>query len=70
MFTYFKNRKGDVKVVMGMISLIVFFIWFLQIQEFLKPEKKQSNRKIIILTSAGTGLTLILTVWLFQNIPF
>lgn len=55
---------------MGIISLTAFLIWFLQIQEFLKPEKKQSNRKIITLTTAGTILTIILTVSLFENIPF
>lgn len=57
-------------MAMSIISLTAFVIWFLAIQEFLKPEKKQSNRKIITLTSAGTLLTLVSTVSLFQNIPF
>lgn len=55
---------------MGIISLITIGVWFVAIQEFLKPEKKQSNRKIITLTSSGSLLTLVLTVSLFQNIPF
>ncbi len=55
---------------MGIISLITFVIWFVAIQEFLKPEKNQSNRKIITLTSAGSLLTLVLTISLFQNFNF
>ncbi|MFD2627556.1 hypothetical protein [Oceanobacillus kapialis] len=55
---------------MGIISLITIGVWFVAIQEFLKPEKKQSNRKIIILTSSGSLLTLVLTISLFQNSPF
>ncbi|KOP75621.1 hypothetical protein [Priestia megaterium] len=41
---------------MGILSLITFVIWFVAIQEFLKPEKNQSNRKIMMLTSAGSFL--------------
>ena len=54
----------------NIVTLIAFIIWYLAIQEFLKPEKKQSNRKIITLTSVGTLLTLVSTVSLFQNIPY
>ncbi|MDO6848001.1 hypothetical protein Q4S57_08575 [Priestia megaterium] len=53
---------------MGIIPLITFVIWFVAIQEFLKPEKNQSNRKIMILTSAGSLLTLVLTISLFQTL--
>lgn len=52
---------------MWIIILLTFFIWFSSIQEFLKPEKNQSNRKIISLTTAGSLLTLVLTISLFQN---
>lgn len=52
------------------IALITMAIWFFAIQEFLKPKKTQSNQKIIILTSAGTLLTLVLTFSLFQDINF
>ncbi|QKX52804.1 hypothetical protein HF394_19425 (plasmid) [Planococcus glaciei] len=54
----------------GIIALISIVIWFVAIQEFSKPEKTQSNKKLITLTSAGTLLTLILTVSLFQNLNF
>lgn len=55
---------------LGIISLITFVIWFVAIQEILKPKKDQSNRKIITLTSAGSLLTLVLTISLFQNFNF
>ncbi|PLR91666.1 hypothetical protein [Bacillus sp. T33-2] len=54
----------------GFASLASFVIWFVAIQELLKPEKKQRKRKIITLTFAGSILTLVLTISLFQNIPF
>ena len=51
----------------NIISLTAFIIWFVAIKEFLKPEKEQSNRKIITLTSVGSLLTLVLTISLFQR---
>ncbi|GAB1808460.1 hypothetical protein [Priestia megaterium] len=53
---------------MGILSLITFVIGFVAIQEFLKPEKNQSNRKIMMLTPAGSLLTLVLTISLFQTL--
>jgi len=61
-------KKGDAHMSMGIISLITFVIWFVAIQEFLTPEKNQSNRKIMVLTSAGSLLTLVLTISLFQTL--
>nr|WP_026672133.1 hypothetical protein [Alkalihalobacterium bogoriense] len=52
----------------GIISIITFVVWFLAIQEFAKPEKNQSNRKIITLTSTGSLLTLVLSISLFHNL--
>lgn len=60
--------NGDARMPMGILSLITFVIWFVVIQEFLKPEKNQSNRKIMMLTSAGSLLTLVLTISLFQTL--
>ena len=57
-------------MTIGIIALISMAIWFVAIQEFLKPEKTQSNQKIIILTSAGSLLTLVLTISLFQDLNF
>lgn len=61
-------KNGDARMSMGILSLITFVIWFVAIQEFLKPEKNQSNRKIMMLTSAGSLLTLALTISLFQTL--
>ncbi|MCR8848064.1 hypothetical protein NQ095_06565 [Rossellomorea sp. SC111] len=52
----------------GILSLLTTLIWLAAIQEFLKPDNNQSNRKIMIFTSAGTVLTLVLTVSLFQSL--
>lgn len=54
-------------MTIGIIALITMAIWFVAIQELLKPEKTQSNQKIITLTSAGTLLTLVLTISLVQD---
>lgn len=55
---------------LGITALITTVIWFVAIQEFLKPEKNQSNRKIITLTSTGSVMSLVLTISLFQNLNF
>ena len=52
----------------GILSLLTTLIWLASIQEFLKPDNSQSNRKIVIFMSAGTVLTLVLTVSLFQSL--
>lgn len=57
-------------MTIGIIALLTMAIWIFAIQEFLKPEKTQNNQKIIILTSAGTVVAVVLTASLFQNINF
>ncbi|AYV66232.1 MULTISPECIES: hypothetical protein [Niallia] len=52
------------------IALAAIAVWSIQIYELLKPSKEQNNRKIVLLTSAGSLFTIILTVSFFQNIPF
>jgi hypothetical protein len=51
----------------GILALVTMILWIIQINELLKPEEKQDNRKTIILTSFGCLLTTVLTVHLFQN---
>lgn len=51
----------------GYIALVTLAIWLVVIQEFLKNEKDQNSKKIIILSSAGTLLTLVLTISLFTQ---
>ncbi|WP_203334778.1 hypothetical protein [Planococcus beigongshangi] len=57
-------------MTIGIIGLLSIIVWYMAVKELSKPEKNQSNRKIITLTSSGTLLTLILTVSLFQNFNF
>lgn len=52
------------------IALAAIAIWSLQTYELMKPSKEQNNRKIVLLTSAGSLFTIILTVSLFQHISF
>lgn len=51
----------------GYIALVTLAIWLVVIQEFLKNENDQNSKKIIILSSAGTLLTLVLTISLFSQ---
>ncbi|GAA0440945.1 hypothetical protein GCM10008983_17570 [Lentibacillus halophilus] len=55
---------------MSIISLASMFIWIAVIYELIKPSKEVSWRKTIPLMSAGSLLTLVLTVQAFQNVPF
>ncbi|MFD2681795.1 hypothetical protein [Bacillus seohaeanensis] len=52
------------------IAMASIVIWIVQSQELMKSSKEQDGGKIVILTSAGTLLTVVLTISLFQNIPF
>lgn len=52
------------------VAMACIGIWIAQSQELVKSSKEQNGRKIVILTSAGSLLTLILTVSLFQKLPF
>jgi hypothetical protein len=54
----------------GIMTLLTTLIWLVAIQEFQKPERKQNNRIIILSTAAGSLLTLILTISLFQSLSF
>ena len=57
-------------MTMTIIVIASAFIWIAAIYELIKPSKKQNNRKIITLTSFGTLSTLIITISLFQKLPF
>ncbi|MCJ1907902.1 hypothetical protein [Planococcus ruber] len=50
-----------------LIALLSIAVWYAALQEFLKPERKQSNRKIMTLTSTGT-LPVVLTISFFQDL--
>ncbi|BAM46602.1 hypothetical protein [Amphibacillus xylanus] len=57
-------------MTMTLIIIASMFIWIYAINELIKPSKKQNNRKIITLISFGSLSTLIITVSLFQSLPF
>jgi len=52
------------------VSIASIVIWGAVTQELEKSSKDCNKRKIITLMSAGTLSTLILTIKLFQAIPF
>ncbi|MEM5622685.1 hypothetical protein AAHB56_20915 [Bacillus thuringiensis] len=45
-------------------------LWIVLITELIKPSKEQNGRKIVMLLTAGSVSTLILTVSFIQNISF
>ena len=57
-------------MTMTLIIIASMFIWIYAINELIKPSNKQNNRKIITLISFGSLSTLIITVSLFQSLPF
>lgn len=57
-------------MAIGLISLASLIIWITASKELSKPSKKRSNQRIITLMSAGCLSTLIITVSLFQDLPF
>ncbi|MDI7744178.1 hypothetical protein QMK38_19385 [Lysinibacillus fusiformis] len=52
------------------IIIATMIIWISVSRETVKPSKEINWRKTITLMSAGSVLTLLLMVLLFQNIPF
>lgn len=61
------REKEDIDVAILLIALLSIAVWYAALQEFLKPERKQSNRKIMTLTSTGT-LPVVLTISFFQDL--
>lgn len=55
---------------MSIIILASILLWSTLIYELSKSPKKQNNRKIVSLISLGSLSTLVITISLFQNLPF
>lgn len=55
-------------MTLGLISIAATFIWMLLINELIKSSKQQNGRKILLLTSSGTVLTVVLTISLIQRV--
>ena len=54
----------------NIISIVSIIIWIVLITELIKPSKEQNGRKIVMLLTAGSASTLILTVSFLQNLIF
>ncbi|GIN43772.1 hypothetical protein B4125_1570 [Bacillus paralicheniformis] len=55
---------------MSIIILASMLFWGALIYELSKSSKKQNNRKIVSLISLGSLSTLVITISLFQKLPF
>ncbi|MFP7479407.1 hypothetical protein [Terribacillus saccharophilus] len=55
-------------MTLGLISIAATVIWMLLINELIKSSKQQNGRKILLLTSSGTVLTVVLTISLIQRV--
>lgn len=56
--------------VITILAIISIFYMDCGVQRAFKNLKKKNERKLVILMSAGSLSTLILTISLFQNIQF
>ncbi|MCU4988170.1 hypothetical protein OCF10_04270 [Bacillus cereus] len=54
----------------NIIFIVSIILWIVLITELIKPSKEQNGRKIVMLLTAGSVSTLILTVSFIQNISF
>jgi uncharacterized membrane protein YkvI len=57
-------------MTMIIIILASVLLWGAVIHELSKPSKKHNYRKIVSLVTLGSLSTLIITISLFQNLPF
>lgn len=55
-------------MMIGIIALISTVIWITLIYELVKSSKDQNGRKIFLLTSTGTILTMVLSISLIQRL--
>nr|WP_058950877.1 hypothetical protein [Oceanobacillus picturae] len=58
------------KEIFFILVIISMAIWITLSREAVKPSKKINRKKMITLLSAGSLLTLILLISLFQNLTF
>ena len=58
------------KDIITIVVLLSVIIWFAVSREASKPSREIKWRKMIVLLSAGSLTTLIITISLFQNLPF
>ncbi|MCM3763851.1 hypothetical protein [Neobacillus niacini] len=58
------------KDVIAIVAIVSFVIWIAVSREAVKPSKEINWRKMITLLFAGTLSALVITITLFQNLPF
>lgn len=56
--------------IIGLLAIVTSIIWVTMTNELMKSSETQNGRKIVTLMTAGTLFTSILTVSLFQSLPF
>ena len=56
--------------VIGVIALASIVIWIAVSKEAVKPTKETQWPEMLTLLSAGTVSAFIITISLFQNLPF
>jgi len=56
--------------VITITALLAFVIWIAVSREAVRPPEKIKWKIMMLLLTAGTLSTLIITVSLFQNLPF
>ncbi|PES77565.1 hypothetical protein CN504_23950 [Bacillus anthracis] len=69
-YVYVKTKRKVLHMSINIISIVSIIIWIVLITELIKPSKEQNGRKIVMLLTAGSASTLILTVSFIQNISF
>ncbi|MBR9743284.1 hypothetical protein CWB32_04815 [Bacillus cereus] len=67
---YVKTKRKVLHMSINIISIVSIIIWIVLITELIKPSKEQNGRKIVMLLTAGSASTLILTISFIQNIRF
>lgn len=56
--------------ILTIIAILSIVIWIAVSREAVKPSEEINWKKMIPLLTAGTLSTLIITVTLFQSLPF
>ena len=58
------------KEVIAIIAIVSFAVWIAVSREAVKPSKEINWRKMITLLFAGTLSAFVITISLFQSLPF
>ena len=56
--------------VIAIVAIVSFAVWIAVSREAVKPSKEINWRKMITLLFAGTLSAFVITISLFQSLPF